>query len=341
MINEINKSLLEGVDLTSEQTQAVIEGVIDGSISPVQAAAFLTALRIKGETASELIGAARAMRAHVTPIEHTHSILIDTCGTGGDGAGTFNISTTVAFVLAGAGVNVAKHGNRSVSSRSGSADVLESLGARLDLTPQQVASSIDRAGIGFLFAPNLHPAMKAIAPVRRELGFRTIFNLLGPLTNPAFATHQVIGVFDPAYTETVAQTAHALGVERAFVVHNSCGLDELATCGVNRVSTVEDGAVRTFELKAVDLGLAPCEPDNLLGGDADHNAQITRAILDGAAGPALDTVVLNAALGLVCVNMASALDDGISLARTAIASGAARDALNRFVTFTNTVHRAA
>jgi anthranilate phosphoribosyltransferase len=341
MITDMLRELTEGRHLDADDTQRVIEGIIDGSISPVQAAAFLTALRAKGETVNELIGAARAMRAHVTPVNHTHPVVIDTCGTGGDHAGTFNISTTTAFVLAGAGLKVAKHGNRSISSRSGSADVLEALGARLDLNPVQVAACLDRTGIGFLFAPNLHPAMKSIGPVRRELGFRTVFNLLGPLTNPAFATHQVIGVFDPEYIEPVAIAASELGVQGIFAVHNSSGLDELATCGVNYVATVIHGDMYTFEIDPEHLGLPRCQPDALHGGDACDNAQITRDILNNHSGPPLDTVLLNAALGLYCAGAVSEIGQGIEIALESIASGAAREALHQFVSFTNTVHRAA
>ncbi|MDX9857471.1 MAG: anthranilate phosphoribosyltransferase [candidate division Zixibacteria bacterium] len=341
MISEAIKRLLEGEDLSCEDTQAAIEGIIDGAVTAVQAASFLTALRIKGESVEELVGAARVMRSHVTPIPHSHARVVDTCGTGGDGTGTFNISTTVAFVLAAAGLRVAKHGNRSISSRSGSADVLEALGARLDLSPDQVAACINRVGIGFLYAPSLHPAMRAIAPVRRELGFRTVFNLLGPLTNPAAASHQIIGVFDPAYTELLAQAASALGLQRVFVVYNSHGLDELATCGTNRVSTFECGTVRTFDIDPRQLGFQPCSAESLRGGDAVDNAEITRRVLAGEPGPALDTVVLNAALGLFCAGAADSLPEGIAIARETIESGAAGETLNRFVTFTNRVHRAA
>jgi len=335
MIAEVIKKLLQHEHLTVEECQQAIDAILSESTSELQVAAFMTALRMKGETADEILGAARAMRAKVTRIDHNQLALIDNCGTGGDCSGTFNVSTTAAFVLAGAGLAVGKHGNRSISSRSGSADVLQALGARIELAPQQVADCIDSIGIGFMFAPLLHPAMKAVAPIRKKLGFRTIFNLLGPLTNPAFATHQVIGVFDPGYTEPIAEVAAALEVRCIYTVHNSSGIDELATTGVNKVSTIIDGAVKTFTIDPKDMGFTYCSMTDLSGGTAEENAGITLSVLGGARGPALDTVILNAALGLLAGERVSSLDDGIELARATIESGKASVKLNDFIQYTN------
>ncbi|MBD3401906.1 anthranilate phosphoribosyltransferase [candidate division GN15 bacterium] len=341
MLTKILTRLMQGENLSAETTEQIVERIMSEEISPVLIASFLTALRAKGETTAELVGAARAMRNRAIRIPHQHPLLIDTCGTGGDGSGTFNISTTAAFVLAAAGLTVGKHGNRSISSRSGSADVLEALGARIDLTPAQVATCIERVGIGFMFAPHLHPAMKAVGPVRKELGFRTIFNMLGPLTNPAGATHQVIGVFAADCVAVMARAAAELGAHNVFVVHNECGLDELATCGVSCVVQVTNGTVRTFEVIPEEHRLARCDITDLAGGDPVTNAEITRRIFDGEPGPAANTVILNAALGLVCAEAANSLDDGIALARETIAGGRARQKLSEFIAFTNEASRAA
>ena len=335
MIAEATRKLIRKQHLTADESRLAVETIMSGNASPSLIAAFLTAMRMKGETPAEVYGAARTMRDKVTRIEHNQSVLLDNCGTGGDGAGTFNISTTAAFVLAGAGVPVGKHGNRCISSRSGSADVLQALGVRIDLTPEQVSRCIDQIGIGFMFAPLLHPAMKAVAPVRRELGFRTIFNLLGPLTNPAFATHQVIGVFDAGYTEIVAEAASSLGVQRAYVVHNSTGIDELATMGVNRVSVCEDGAVRTFAIDPAEHGCFPCTPEDLAGGSAKDNATIALSILSDTRGPALDTVAMNASLGFVAVGRVSSFAEGMALARETIGNGRALGKLNEFIEYTS------
>ncbi|RPI23144.1 MAG: bifunctional anthranilate synthase component II/anthranilate phosphoribosyltransferase, partial [Chloroflexota bacterium] len=288
-------------NLSEDEAEAAMMQIMEGNATPAQIGSFITALRMKGESVSEIVGSARAMRrhaVHVTPLRS--DLLVDTCGTGGDSAGTFNISTTTAFVVAGAGQPVAKHGNRSVSSASGSADVLEALGVNLDLTPEQVAACIDTVGLGFLFAPRLHPAMKNAIGPRRELGVRTIFNLLGPLTNPAGAAAQVLGVYSPDLTETLASVLCGLGSRAAFVVHGSGGLDELVTTGSNRVSELRDNHVETYTLDPRHLGFPPARFSDLRGGSPQENAQITRSILDGVdRGPCRDTVVLNASAALV------------------------------------------
>jgi len=263
--------------------------------------------------------------------------LVDTCGTGGDGAGTFNISTTAAFVVAGAGQAVAKHGNRSVSRGCGSADVLKALGVNIELSPEAVAACVDRVGFGFLYAPLLHPAMKHAIGPRREMGVRTVFNILGPLTNPAGAQAQLLGVYDPKLTEVMAQVLGSLGCRAAFVVHSEDGLDELTTTAPNRVSELKDGRVNTFTLDARELGLPRAARSDLQGGSAEENAAITRAILDGEKGPRRDVVLLNAAAALVVGGAASDLDEGLAMAAESIDSGAARAKLDALVSFTNSV----
>lgn len=328
--------LMAGQSLSEGEAEAAMTQIMHGQATPAQIGAFLTALRIKGETVEEITGCARAMRYSARPVRpRRQRQLVDTCGTGGDGAATFNISTTAAFVVAGAGLPVAKHGNRSVSSRSGSADVIEALGARLDLTPEQVAACIDEVGLGFLFAPQLHPAMKHAIGPRRELGVRTVFNLLGPLTNPAGAQAQLLGVYDPALTEPIAGVLKGLGCRAAFVVHGAGGLDELTTCGPNRVSALRDGQIETYTLDPAELGFEPADVQALRGGDAAHNAAITRDILSGRLqGPARDTVLLNAAAALVVGGKATSLPEGILLARESLDSGAAQRVLAHLIEFT-------
>jgi len=291
-------------------------------------AAFLTALRLKGETVEEITGCAQVMRRKAIAVQPTRDDLVDTAGTGGDGAGTFNISTAAAFVIAGAGLGVAKHGNRAVSGQSGSADVLEALGVSLDLTPEQVARCIDEVGIGFLFAQKLHPAMKNVAPVRRELGIRTVFNILGPLTNPARASAQIVGVYDGRLTKTMASVLHALGVRSAFVFHSSDGLDELTTTGINRVARFGDGQVYEEEIDAAQFGLPRASRDDLRGGRPDENARVMRDILAGQErGPKRDVVLLNAAAALVAGGKARDLREGLERASDSIDSGRAMAAL--------------
>ncbi|MCC7449503.1 MAG: anthranilate phosphoribosyltransferase [Anaerolineae bacterium] len=319
-------------DLTLEEAEGAMDEIMRGDATPAQIGGYLMALRMKGETIEEITGSARSMRRAANhPPVHVDK-LIDTCGTGGDGVGTFNISTTVAFVVAGAGIPVAKHGNRSVSSKSGSADVLMALGVNLNLTPEQVGECINRAGIGFLFAPAFHPAMKHAIGPRRELAVRTIFNILGPLTNPAGARRQLMGVYAPELTEPLANVLCMLGGEAAFVVHGHGGLDELTTTGPNRVSELRNGQVRTYELDPQELGFKPCNPDDLLGGDPQENAVITRGILDGTVDRAKrDVVLLNAAAGIVAGGLADDLLIGIELAAKSIDSGAALAKLNALV----------
>jgi anthranilate phosphoribosyltransferase len=331
-IQEAITKVAKRQDLTQLEAEAAMDDIFSGTATPAQIGGYLMALRVKGETIDEIIGSARSMRraANHPPVQADG--LIDTCGTGGDGVGTFNISTTVAFVVAGAGLSVAKHGNRAASSKSGSADVLGALGVNLNLTPEQVGECIDKVGIGFLFAPSFHPAMKHAIGVRRELGVRTIFNILGPLTNPAGARRQLLGVFAPELTETMANVLCELGGVAAFVVHGDGGLDELTTTGSNRVSELRDGQIRTYTLDPQTFGFKQCKTEDLLGGDPQFNADITRGILDGATGGAKrDVVLLNAAAALVAGGKASDVKQGIELAAQSIDSGAAYEKLNALV----------
>jgi anthranilate phosphoribosyltransferase len=336
-IKEAIAKLLEHEDLTEAEAEVVMEQIMAGQATPAQIGGFLIALRMKGETVEEVTGCARAMRRNATPVCPQRRDLVDTCGTGGDGARTFNISTTAAFVVAGAGQAVAKHGNRSVSSGCGSADVLKALGVNIELSPEAVAACVDRVGFGFLYAPLLHPAMKHAIGPRREMGVRTIFNILGPLTNPAGAQAQLLGVYDPELTEVMAQVLGSLGCRAAFVVHSEDGLDELTTTARNRVSELKDGQVNTFTLDARELGLPRASKSDLRGGSAEENAAITRAILDGARGPRRDVVLLNAAAALVVGGAASDLGEGLAMAAESIDSGAARAKLDALVSFTNSL----
>src|SRR6059036_429403 len=273
--------LLDGYDLSREEARGVMGEIMSGDATPAQIGGFLVALRLKGETADEIAGCAEAMRAHVLAVSPLREDLVDTAGTGGDGASTINISTAAALVAAAAGAGVAKHGNRSVSSLSGSADVLEQLGFNLELSPERIAQSIDELGFGFMFAPTHHPAMKHAGPVRRELAARTVFNVLGPLTNPAGARAQVVGVYSPLLVPVIADVLSKLGARRAFVVHGAGGIDELSPAGPNLVCEVVDGAVRSREIDPLDLGVERCDPDELRGGDAAENAQKIRDVFAG------------------------------------------------------------
>jgi anthranilate synthase/phosphoribosyltransferase len=339
-VEEVKMDIKEGIgkvmlgeDLSGEEAEAVMGQIMAGEATPAQIGAFLTALRLKGETVEEITGCARAMRRSAIPVRPQRRDLVDTCGTGGDRTGTFNISTTAAFIVAGAGLGVAKHGNRSVSSHCGSADLLEALGINLELTPEQVAHCIDEVGIGFLFAPRLHPAMKHAIGPRREMGVRTIFNILGPLTNPAGATRQIMGVYDPSLTSPLAQVLGKLGVQAAFVVHGADGLDELSTTGINRVSHLRDSWVKDFALDPAELGLPRARLEDLRGGTAEENAQITQAILAGEQGPHRDVVLLNAAAALVAGGVAGDFEEGLQQAAEAIDSGRAREKLEGLVAF--------
>jgi anthranilate phosphoribosyltransferase len=334
MIVDATNLLLDGMDLTVDESRDVMEEIMSAEASAVQVAAYLTALRLKGETTDEILGSAQAMRNRVSRIRHKRSQIFDNCGTGGDHSGTFNISTTTSFVLAGCGVPIAKHGNRSITSRCGSADVLQSLGANLDLTPDQIGRCIDKIGIGFLFAPYLHPAMKNVAPVRKSLGFRTVFNILGPLTNPAFATHQMIGVFDPNITETLAMVAKKLGIKNAVVVHSMNGMDELTTASSNKVSIANNGTALSFQIHPRDFGFETCHSDDLRGGSAKRNATIMKSILSGKKGSRRDTVLLNAGLALMVAGTVKSIKEGIKQASEGIDSGKALAKLNEFIEMT-------
>jgi anthranilate phosphoribosyltransferase len=336
MIQQAIATLLDRQDLREDEAYETMMQIMSGGATQAQIGGFLVALRMKGETVPEIAGCARAMRdnAIAVTLPPEFDRIMDVVGTGGDHSGTFNISTTAAFVVAGAGWPVAKHGNRSITSKAGSADVLAALGVRLDLTPEQVTRCIQEAGIGFLYAVNHHPAMRHAIGPRRELAARTVFNILGPLTNPAFATHQMIGVFSPDLTEPLAGVLDRLGVQAAYVVHGHGGLDELSLAGPNRVSRLRDGQVDTFQLDPADLGLPRAEPAALKGGDAEANAAITRVILSGQEqGPKRDAVLLNAAAALALGHQDWAL--GLQQAGESIDSGAALAALEGLVTASN------
>jgi anthranilate phosphoribosyltransferase len=343
-IAEAIKRTVDGRHLDRQEAESVMDGIMSGQATDAQIAAFLTALRMKSETVEELIGFARVMRRNASPVPAQSPVgaaysgtdremLVDTCGTGGDAAGTFNISTATAFVVAGAGVRVAKHGNRSVSSVCGSADVVEALGIRIDLVPESVARCIDQVGIGFLYAPLLHNAMRYVMLARREIKIRTIFNLLGPLCNPANASAQVLGVYSERLTEMMAQVLCELGAQRAFVVHGADGLDEISISGETKISEVRGGEVRTYYLTPEDFGLARAPIEEIKGGDARRNAEIIQDILSGRESTHQDVVLLNAAAGLVAGGKAETLREGIRLARHAIQSGAALACLRRLISF--------
>ncbi|MEK6535635.1 MAG: anthranilate phosphoribosyltransferase [Thermodesulfobacteriota bacterium] len=331
MIKDGIAKVVLGEDLRETEMMAVMEEVMEGVATPAQIAAFMTALRIKGETVEEVTGAARIMRQKATRIDARSSVVVDTCGTGGDGRNTFNISTTAAFVVAAAGLTVAKHGNRAVSSGCGSADVLEALGVNIDAGPEIVEECLQEIGIGFLFAPRLHGAMKHAIGPRREIGIRTIFNMLGPLTNPAGATSQLIGVYDPRLTEMFAGVLKNLGTKRAFVVHGADGLDEATVTGETRVSELKEGLVTTYNIDPVDLFGELFPAVDLLGGNAETNARITREVLAGGGGARRRIVILNAALAIVAGGKAGTLRDGIGAAEACIDSGAALQKLDALI----------
>jgi anthranilate phosphoribosyltransferase len=316
-------------DLTTEQATQAMGAIMDGEAQPAHIAALLMALALKGERPEEIVGFARAMRARAVRLPRPPPpAVFDTCGTGGDGAHTFNVSTAAAIVVAGAGVPVAKHGNRAVSSRCGSADVFEALGVSLDAAPDRILEALETARLAFFFAPAWHPSMKHAGPTRRELGVRTAFNLLGPLTNPAGARRQLIGVSRPEHTELVARALGALGAERAWVVHGAGGLDELSTLGHTKVSELSHGAVNTFYVHPGELGLPVAEAGALAGGTAAENAAAILEVLDGARGPRRDVVLLNAAAALLIWGGAPTLQDGLGRAAASIDSGAARQVLS-------------
>jgi anthranilate phosphoribosyltransferase len=318
-------------DLTMDEAAAAMDHIMEGRASSAELAGFLIGLAMKGERPVEIVGLARAMRAHAVQISRRYEHVFDTCGTGGDRAGTFNISSCTALVVAACGVRVAKHGNRSVSSRSGSADVFEALGVRVSAAPAVVERCLADAGIGFFFAPTFHPSMRHAGQTRRDLGVRTVFNLLGPLTNPAGATRQLVGVPRAEFTELLARALMLLGTERAWVVHGADGIDELSTTGYTKVSECRDGAVHTFYLHPADVGLLKASPSALVGGDAHENAAIIEGVLAGKRGAARDVVLLNAAAALFISGAASSLENGLMRAARAIDRGEAARTLERMV----------
>jgi anthranilate phosphoribosyltransferase len=322
--------IVAGQSLTEDEAAEAFGVMMAGGASEAQMAALIMGLRLRGETVEEIAGAARAMRAHALRVRAPAGT-VDTCGTGGDGKGTHNISTCAAFVVAGAGVPVAKHGNRSISSRSGSADVLAALGVNIECAPETVERCIEGCGLGFMFGPSHHAAMANVAHVRNELGIRTIFNLLGPLANPAQTKHQVVGVFAEAWVEPIARVLGQLGIERAWVVHGEDGMDELTTTGVSHVAMLDRGNVATFRISPKNAGLAEARAEDLVGGDAIENAVHIRAVLQGNQGPFRDIVVLNAAAALLVAGKAETLRQGVALAAESIDSGRANAVLDRLI----------
>lgn len=325
--------LVGGGHLTRDETEALFGRLMDGELSEPVKAALLIALRMKGEEPAEIAGAASAMRRRAVRIPHSRLGVVDTCGTGGDGRGTFNISTAAALVAAAAGVPVAKHGNRSVSSKSGSADVLAALGVKIDVTPEVAGRALDEIGIAFLFAPVLHPAMREVMPVRRELALRTVFNVLGPLTNPAGARRQLMGVYAPQLVERIGRVLAELGAEHALVVHGDDGLDEISTTGTTRIAEVKNGAVRTFTLEPEDLGVPRATLADLAGGGPEENAAAMKKLLAGEPGPIADIVIANAGAAIWVGGLAEDLPGGAALAREALASGAAASKLEELCRF--------
>jgi len=319
------------VDLTVDEAAGAMEAIMDGQAPASQIAGFLVGLAMKGERPDEIVGLARTMRARATKLSRPFSPVFDTCGTGGDGAHTFNVSTVAALVLAACGVRVAKHGNRSASSRCGSADLFEALGVNVTASPAAVERCLDKAGIAFLFAQVFHPSMRHAAPVRKELGVRTAFNLLGPLTNPAGASRQLVGVPRPELTELVARSLAQLGAERAWVVHGADGLDEISTTGYTKVSECRDGAVNTFYLHPTDVGLAKSAAAALRGGDAAENAGVARAVLAGTPGAPRDIVLLNAGASMLIAGRVESIPEGIATAAEAIDSGRAAAVLEALI----------
>jgi anthranilate phosphoribosyltransferase len=335
MFSGLIEKLQRRQDLTIEEAAAAMEAIMEGRAQPAQIAGLLIALAMKGERPSEVVGLARTMRARATRLSRPHHPVFDTCGTGGDRAHTFNVSTVAALVVAACGVRVAKHGNRSVSSRCGSADLFEALGVNIAADAATVERCLEEAGIAFFFAPTFHPSMRHAAPTRRELGVRTAFNLLGPLTNPAGATRQLVGVPRPELTELVARSLALLGTERAWVVHGADGLDEISTTGYTKVSECRDGAVNTFYLHPSDAGVPKAAPEALRGGDAAANAAIARRVLAGEPGAPRDIALLNAAASLLVAGVAPTIEDGLARAADAVDRGAAAAALDRLVRVSN------
>ena len=349
ILEALHRIANHGQSLSREEARAVMAEVLTGKCTDAQIAALLVALHMKGETVEEIVGFAEAIRAAATPLSiHQNSTvdvsgtgrdaLVDTCGTGGDASGTFNISTATALVVAGAGVRVAKHGNRSVTSKCGSADVMETLGVSISLPPTRLAACLEEVGIAFLFAPAMHSAMKYVQPARRELRLRTVFNLLGPLTNPAHASAQVVGVYSVELVEKLAEALSMLGLHRAMVVHGLDGLDEITITGPTRVAEVREGSVRTYEVTPEEFGIERAPIEDISGGDAAANAAIIREILSGRKSPKRDVVLLNAAAALVAAGRADHMADALPLAARSIDSQAAAEKLEAMVRFTNAHH---
>ena len=334
-IREAIDKMVNHTDLSEAETIEVMNQIMTGEATPLQVAAFLTALRMKGETVAEITGAARVMREKAHRVDVGSKTVLDTCGTGGDQKGTFNISTTSAFVVAGAGVPVAKHGNRSVTSQSGSADVLGALGVRVDAPKERVEQCIAKIGIGFLFAPLLHEAMKYAVQPRRDIGIRTIFNLLGPLTNPAMASYQLIGIYSGELVAVIAHVLKNLGSARAMVVHGLEGLDEISLCGPTKVAELRDGKVTEYILEPEQMGFARCRLEELHGGNAEESAVIVKSVLQGDQGSPRNVVLLNSGAALYVSGSAATLQDGIRLGAESIDSGRARQKLDQLVEMTN------
>jgi len=331
MFTPLIEKLTRHEDLTTEEAAAAMAEIMEGRAAPSHIAGLLIGLAMKGERPAEIVGLARTMRAHAVQVSRRYTDVFDTCGTGGDRSGTFNISSCAALVVAACGVRVAKHGNRSASSRTGGADVYEALGIRITASPAVVERCLADAGIGFFFAPTFHPSMRHAGPVRRELGVRTAFNLLGPLTNPAGASRQLVGVPRPEFTELLARSLLLLGSERAWVVHGADGIDELTTTGYTKISECRDGAVNTFYLHPADVGLPKAPAGALQGGDAHDNARIIENILNGGRGPARDVVLLNSGAALFIAGAAASVEDGIVRASRAIDRGDAKRILDKLV----------
>ncbi len=334
MIRDALAKLADRTNLSAQEAEEVMSEIMNGAAAPTQIAAYLMGLRQKGETVDEIVGSARAMRSRATRIRVGAQIVVDTCGTGGDGAHTFNISTTAALVVAGAGITVAKHGNRSISSKSGSADVLSALGAKIDLTPNRVADCIDEIGIGFLFAPRYHGAMQHCAGPRQEIGIRTLLNVLGPLTNPAGATYQVLGVYDVKLTEILGQVLLQLGSQHCFVIHGMDGMDEITLSDRTKLSEGKGGVVSSYFTAPEEFDLQRVAQNEISGGTPEDNARITKDILQGRKSPKRDIVCLNAAPAMVVGRKANTLQEGFRLAQQAIDSGAAAEKLDRLIAYT-------
>ncbi len=334
MFKENLNKIVARQNLTDVEMSEMLNEIFDGNVADSQIGAFMAALATKGETFEELAGAARTMRKKAVKVQCSASTVVDTCGTGGDGLQTFNISTTTAFVTAGCGVTVAKHGNRSISSKCGSADLLEELGIKLDTAPEIVEEAIGEVGIGFLFAPLYHGAMKYAMAARQQVGIRSIFNMLGPLTNPGGANCQLLGVYAPELTEMFANALNILGTKRAYVVHGHDGLDEISICAPTRVSELKDGLVRTYDITPEDYFGDLADPGDIKGGDPKDNAVITSAILSGEKGPKRNIVLINAAVALMAADRAADIKAGIALAEEAIDSGKAKAVVEELATYT-------